>query len=184
MMKKIQKGFTLIELMIVVAIIGILAALALPAYQDYLSKTQITRVVGELAAGKTAVDAALFEGKTPVLNADVPSANWASKAATGLVEGKDVATSTSTVTGSKKIRSNLVKKVKIDGDGSSSAYAIVATLGQRANQDIHNAEIGQVRNAEGTWKCFIFKSSATGWKDTFIPSGCTKATAAITKATA
>ncbi|MBE9579963.1 type IV pilus major pilin TfpQ, partial [Moraxella sp. K1664] len=42
---------------------GILAAIALPAYQDYISKSQTTRVVGELAAGKTAVDAALFEGK-------------------------------------------------------------------------------------------------------------------------
>lgn len=178
MMKKIQKGFTLIELMIVVAIIGILAALALPAYQDYLSKTQITRVVGELAAGKTAVDAGLFEGKTPVLNSDIPSANWKSKSATGLVEGTGILTSAAA-----GIRSNLVKNIKIDGDGSSSAYAVVATLGNRANQDIHNAEIGQVRNADGTWKCFIFKSSATGWKDTFIPSGCTKAAAAITKST-
>lgn len=182
MMKKIQKGFTLIELMIVVAIIGILAALALPAYQDYLSKTQITRVVGELAAGKTAVDAALFEGKEPVLSADVPSANYASKAATGLIEGRNTTTSTSTVTGASKIRSNLVSHVKIhSGD---SKYALVAKLGQRANKDIHTAEIGQVRNLEGTWKCYIHApGTAKGWKDTFIPSGCTKTAAAITHTT-
>ena len=52
-MKLLQKGFTLIELMIVVAIIGILAAVAIPAYQDYTARAQVTEAVELLSGGKT-----------------------------------------------------------------------------------------------------------------------------------
>ena len=54
-MKKVQQGFTLIELMIVVAIIGILAAVAIPAYQDYTIRARVTEGIGMAAAAKTAV---------------------------------------------------------------------------------------------------------------------------------
>ena len=54
-MKKVQQGFTLIELMIVVAIIGILAAVALPAYQDYTKRAKMVEVINFMAAGKTGV---------------------------------------------------------------------------------------------------------------------------------
>ena len=61
MKRSIQKGFTLIELMIVVAIVGILAAVALPAYQDYTKKAKFAEVVSMAAAYQTAVATCIQE---------------------------------------------------------------------------------------------------------------------------
>ena len=65
-MKKLQQGFTLIELMIVVAIIGILAAIAIPAYQDYTIRAQVSEGLNLAAAAKAAVaESFLNTGEAP-----------------------------------------------------------------------------------------------------------------------
>ena len=78
-MKQMQKGFTLIELMIVVAIIGILAAVALPAYQDYTVRAKVSEIMLAASSAKTAVAEAAAVNSAMPLAASVDVQSQASK---------------------------------------------------------------------------------------------------------
>jgi type IV pilus assembly protein PilA len=103
-MKRIQQGFTLIELMIVVAIVGILAAIALPAYQDYIIRSKMSEGVAAAAACKTSLSEYVATKNT--WPADANNAGC-SQTATQYVAGLNVAAAngeisvTTTNTGSK-----------------------------------------------------------------------------------
>jgi len=105
MKRSIQKGFTLIELMIVVAIIGILAAVALPAYQDYTVRAKVSEIVLAASSCRTGITEA------------VQASNVAAMVATYLPNACTVAV-TKFVTGGN---ADAVGKITINGDGTNLA---------------------------------------------------------------
>ena len=126
-MQKIQKGFTLIELMIVVAIIGILAAVALPAYQDYTNKAKFSEVILATGAFKTAVElCAQTAAVTPIAGCasgsnGVPATIGASGGA--VAAGKYVAYVTSSDAGVITAQGIAA----LDGGGAGATYIMTPT---------------------------------------------------------
>ena len=155
-MKAIQKGFTLIELMIVIAIIGILAVIALPAYQDYTARAQVSEAISLMEGQKSAVvEYYADKGKWPTKNADA-----------GIAES---------------IKGKYVEAVEIGGDGVITATMKASdvnneikekTVSLTPHATTAGATPGAAATANGsfTWTCA--PGTTNGVDPKFLPSSC------------
>jgi type IV pilus assembly protein PilA len=142
---KIQKGFTLIELMIVVAIIGILAAIAIPAYRDYTIRSQITEGLNFAAAAKTSVS-----------DTFISTGNWpATNAAAGLGDAAN-------------IRSKYVDSVTVSTGGQ-----ITVQFGGDVNNQVDGNTLvftpWTSLNGDVSWQCGVHPVTQTGLTQSVAP---------------
>lgn len=139
-----QIGFSLIELMIVVAIIGIIAAVAIPIYEGNIAKSQIGRAVGELGAYRSAFEAGLSGG---AVNNQILG-----------YSPSDLTTGT-----------HLIQIATVHPDGSGH---LQVTLGGNALYFLTGVIVRYERSVDGEWGCFLDVSAVDRWRRSYAPEGC------------
>ncbi len=144
-MKTMQRGFTLIELMIVVAIVGILAAIALPAYQDYLVRSRVSEPLARLAQAKTSVaEFYASRNSTP----------------TSAVEAGIDTTSTQYI---------------VSADWDQTNNRIVAVMSSKVHTNLLNVPIYLNASYDSinyviSWECAMQSGATSVWK--YVPANC------------
>ncbi|MBZ2189679.1 pilin [Alcanivorax sp. JB21] len=142
-MKQTQKGFTLIELMIVVAIIGILAAIAIPQYQNYIARSQMT-------TGYSTVRSLVTAAEEMVQRNIDPSLDPAEQGFVGL-----------------KTDASTLGTIAITTPGANTK--IVFTYDKNVTPAVKGKTLTLVRDNDGLWSC----ETAGGLDIRYVPDGCT-----------
>lgn len=155
-----QKGFTLIELMIVVAIIGILAAVAIPAYQDYTKRAKMSEVIGFAASAKTAVAEAFQSTGT------LPANNQAAGLDTTAANIKSTYVESVTVTDGA-----IALAVQGTGDDDLDKATVTYTPLDNTGKAIDKKGVGYTGAL--TWKCSVNAANVAK----FFPADCRTTTA-------
>jgi len=156
-MKTLQKGFTLIELMIVVAIIGILAAVALPAYQDYTIRAKMSEVILAMSACRTSITEVYQSG-----GAGVSAGNW------GCEVGATQATKyvASITTGANGQVTASVRNI------SPSVDTSVVTLVPLANSSTTATYTANASQTLFGWRCGNAATDGTTAPAKYLPGSC------------
>ncbi len=139
------QGFALIELMGVIAIVGILAATALPMYANHISRAQLTRVFSELSSYRQSVE-------IHIASNTMSAASLNPATLLGFVD------------------SNL-SSVSFGNFSDGSTSHITANLDGNSNSNIHNTKVILSRSLDGIWTCTI-NGSGSGWNDGLKPVAC------------
>lgn len=150
----LQLGFTLIELMIVVAIIGILAAIAIPQYQIYMGKTQATRVINELGQLRLTVEECLQTGRIEIgLGRD--ECDPRASASNLIIGGSQVGVVLPNNMGVAQISNPLLLTTNI-----------TATVSTQVNPRLAGKKIKWLRTSAGSWSC------SSNIEAVYLPNSC------------
>ena len=147
MKRTLQKGFTFIELMITVGIVGVLASLAIPSYTDYVSKSQVAAALSEISGTKGTLEEKIHAGLTATEAAAMSGSDAAALRLTGLAAASSPRcssyTSTVTLTGSAIIQCVMLGNSAVEGktitwsrDGTNNIWSCITTVTSRITPKI------------------------------------------------